>query len=126
MLFLGRQAYGQTKERYLIFIFNHESESGGYVHFTDNHIWIIPYDSIRRDIDENMLKPLFISKMQLEVLQNPNDMSGMWPVYISDRCEPLVKFVFKNRRKIQEILQRGGRYIQHNARIMVRFLEYDR
>ena len=36
MLFLCGQAYGQTKERYLIFIFNHESRSDGFIHSTDN------------------------------------------------------------------------------------------
>ncbi len=98
-------AFAKIKQKFLVFTFNSVYTIGQYKHGTGDNLWIIPYDSCKKNLSEKFMTPLFVDDDLIECLSDSITQSqsfGYFPTNDYDSNNNAHKLLF-NRRIIQSI-----------------------
>ena len=88
-----------------MFIFHEDWENKSLKWNTGDYLWIVPYDTCHKKMDEDQLKPLFVTKEQLFFLDDSvsqNQGVGELPIVLKDKKDSFGYMLFKNRKLIQK------------------------
>lgn len=105
MLTLTSSSRSQNIKEYIVFIFHEDWENKSLKWNTGDYLWIVPYDTCHKKMDDDQLKPLFVTKEQLFFLDDSvsqNQGVGELPIVLKDQTDSYGYMLFKNRKLIQK------------------------
>ncbi len=106
----------QEVKEYLVYIFHEDWKRNSSKWNTGDFLWIIPYDNSCSKIDNDQLKPLFVTEEQrffLDESDNKKQGIGDLPIVLNDKSDSFGYMLFKNRKLIQKY---EHRYLYSNTK----------